>query len=335
VEETRRTVSVVIPTYRKKELLASTLSALGAQTYPCNLVEVVVIDDCSADGTSEFLRGLAPPFSLVALEHDRNRGRAAARNTAIRAAGGELVIFLDDDMRADPRLIEKHVRCHESNPHSAVIGNALTAPELGASNVFRYLDSRGVHKLRTGALVPPRYFLTNNASVPRTSLLEAGLFDEAFRSYGFEDTELAFRLERIAGLAFRYCADAVAHHIHHHSLDQLLEKRREGARSSLRLLLRKHPDRIVDLSVDALMPRRAGDGPVLRTRKLSVRAAVSGPMRALARRIACGPFLGRPTLWAIDLLVAAAYFDGLAESEASSARDGGTSVGSDRPLHRS
>ncbi len=313
MEATRKTVSVVVPTHRKKELLASTLNALGAQTYPCDLIEVVVVDDCSGDGTSDFLRELAPPFSLVRLEHSRNRGRACARNTAIRAATGELVVFLDDDMRADPKLIESHVRCHESNPGLAVIGNALTAPELGASNVFRYLDSRGVHKLPANAPAPSRYFLTNNASVPRSSLLEVGLFDETFRAYGYEDIEIAFRLERVAGLAFRYCPEAVAYHIHYHSLDQLLGKRFEGARSSLPVLLRKHPDRAAELSVEALMPADQGDGLALRARKLLMRAAMSKPPRALARRLACGRFLGRLTLTAIDFLVAAAYFDGLAE----------------------
>ena len=313
MDATRKAVSVVVPTHKKKELLASMLNALGAQTYPCDLIEVVVVDDCSGDGTSEFLRGLAPPFSLIPLEHDRNRGRACARNTAIREASGDLVVFLDDDMRADPKLIENHVRCHESNPGLAVIGNALTAPELGASNVFRYLDSRGVHKLPSNAPAPSRYFLTNNASVPRTALLDVGLFDEAFRSYGYEDIEIAFRLERVAGLAFLYCPEAVAYHIHHHSLDQLLGKRFEGARSSLRVLLRKHPDRAAELSMEALLPAHPSDGLALRTRKLLTRAAMSKAPRTVAHRLACGPFLGRLTLAAIDLLVAAAYLDGLAE----------------------
>lgn len=311
MEGVSRTVSVVIPTYRKKELLATTLNALVAQTYDAGLLEIVVVDDCSGDDTSDFLRGLCLPFTLVPVAHEVNKGRAAARNTGVRTATGELIVFLDDDMRADPRLIEGHVACHERHRGAAVIGNALTAAELGASNVFRYLDSRGVHKLRRGARVPSRYFLTNNSSVPRDALLDVGLFDEAFSSYGFEDTEIAFRLERDAGLEFRYCPRAVAHHIHHHSLDQFLRKRREAAGSSLRLLLEKHPDRARELSVDVLMPARADDRLGLRLRKLAVRSAMMEPSRRLARSVARGPFLGHLTLAAIDFLVAAAYLDGL------------------------
>lgn len=309
-----RTVSVVMPTHRKKELLASTLNALCAQTYPHDLIEVVVVDDCSGDDTWEFLRGLDTSFTLVPVCHEDNRGRATARNTAIRRATGDLAIFLDDDMRADPRLVEAHVHCHAVHPASVVIGNALTAPELGTSNVLRYMDTRGVHKLPAGAPVPARYFLTNNSSVARSALLDVGLFDETFRNYGFEDTELAFRLERIGGLCFRYCPDAVAYHIHYHSLEQLVEKRFESARASLPHLLEKHPERAEELSVSALLPPSREDGAAMRLRKLLVGAGMCPPALAAARALARGPFLGAATYRAIDLLIAAAYRRGLHEA---------------------
>ncbi len=311
-----RTVSVVVPTYRKKELLASTLNALGAQTYPHDLVEVVVVDDCSGDDTWEFLGGLSMPYTLVPIRHDVNRGRAAARNSAINAASGDLVLFLDDDMRSDARLVEAHVRFHGQHPNSLVIGNALTAPELGTSNALRYLDTRGVHKLPPDAPVPSRYFVTNNASVRRSALLSVGLFDETFRNYGFEDTELSFRLERDAKLRLRYCPDAVAYHIHYHSLDQLLDKRFESARGSLAYLLEKHPDRASDLSVDVLLPLARTDGPLMRLRKLILAAAMCPPIVALVKLLARGPFLGPVTYRAIDYLVASAYRRGLACSRA-------------------
>lgn len=319
MEGTSSTLSVVVPTFRKKELLAATLSALCAQTYPADLTQVVVVDDCSCDGTWEMLEGLGTPYSLVPVRHDTNRGRAAARNSAIRKATGALVIFLDDDMRADPGLLAAHAFAHAERPGCVVIGNAVTAPELGTSNVLRYLDTRGVHKLEPGSFVPARYFLTNNSSVPRRALLDVGLFDETFRNYGFEDTELAFRLERGAGLVFRYCPEALAYHIHHHSLDQLLAKRYESARGSLEHLLKKHPERAAELSVDVLIPTRATDGPSGRLRKALVSAAMSAPMVAAATAIARGPFLGGLTYKAIDLLVADSYRRGLRDSRSDGA----------------
>jgi glycosyltransferase involved in cell wall biosynthesis len=314
VDRAAKTVSIVVPTYRKKELLACTLNSLCAQTYPHDLFEAVVVDDCSADGTSEFLRGLRTPYRITALRHDANRGRAAARNTGIRAAEGELVVFLDDDMRTDPRFLACHVRFHDAHPNAAAIGNAVTAPELGDSLLFRYIDSRGVHKLRPGARSPARYFVTNNASVPRQALLDAGLFDETFRSYGFEDTELAFRLEERAGVSFWYLEDALAQHIHHHSIDQFLEKRRIAARSSLSYLLEKHPSRARDLSVEALLPPSPADRAGLRMRKLLASALMARPLVALARRLIGADWLGPAVYPLFDYLIAAEYRRGLGET---------------------
>lgn len=306
-----RTVSVVVPTFQKVDLLSTTLEALTGQTYPAGALEVVVVDDCSGDDTGAFLEGLDPPYRLTVETHAVNRGRAAARNTGIRAASGDLVVFLDDDMRAEPDLVAEHVAFHERHPGSAVIGNALTAPELGQSNVYSYLDTRGVHKLAPGDRAPARYFLTNNSSVPRTALLAAGLFDDSFASYGFEDMEIAYRLEREAGLRFWYCSAAVAYHIHSHTLDELLAKRLEGARSSLPLLLRKFPEKASDLSVDALLPSSPSDPTALRMKKALVALATAPPFLALARAVARAEFLGAASRPFIDLLVAASYREGL------------------------
>lgn len=307
-------VSVVIPTFGKADLLSDTLTALGRQTYPPDLTEVVVVDDCSPDRTTEMLSGLTTRFVLKRLRHDANRGRAAARNSGIRGASGELVVFLDDDMRADPRLIEEHVSFHGSHRSAAVIGNALTAPELGRSNVFAYLDTRGVHKLRPGSRSPARYFLTNNSSVPREALISAGLFDESFLSYGFEDMDIAYRLERNAGLLFWYCADAVAYHMHHHTLDQLLSKRLESARTTLPHLIGKHPDRVGDLSLDLLLPPSVRDTASLRARKLLFRALAAPPLERAARAAAPCACLGRLAYPVLDYLIACQYRRGLAEA---------------------
>lgn len=269
-----RSVSVVIPTYRKREFLEPTLHSLAAQTYPSDSTEVVVVDDCSGDGTADYLQGLDVPYSLVAISHEVNKGRAAARNTAIRAATGDLVVFVDDDMRCDPDFLEQHVRFHEEHAGAVAVGSAVTAPELGHATVYSYLDEMGVHRLEPGSRCPSRYFVTNNASVARQPLLDVGLFDESFRRYGFEDTELAFRLEDQAGLAFFFCADAVAYHLHDQSLDDVLAKRIDTARP-LRRLLAKHPHRARELSADVLMPVGPGDPVPLRLRKLAIAAATN------------------------------------------------------------
>ncbi len=288
----RSTVTVVMPTRDRMGFLAESLASLAAQTYPMDLMEVVVVDDRSVDGTSEFLTSLDTPFMLVAIRRELNEGRAAARNTALEAATGDIVIFIDDDMRCDERLLEAHVAFHETHPAAAVIGSAVQAPELGRSTVFSYLDQMGVHKLSPNSPSPARFFVTNNASAPREAIIAVGLFDESFREYGFEDCELAFRLEDDAGLTFWYCADAVAYHLHSQTLDDVLRKRREAA-IPLFKAVEKHPERADELSVPALLPPSPDDAPSMRARKFLARLATNrvfhGAVRAIARTIWLGP----------------------------------------------
>jgi glycosyltransferase involved in cell wall biosynthesis len=305
-----RSVSVIIPTYRKREFLEPTLTSLGRQTYPAEFTEVVVVDDCSGDGTFEFLKSLETPFTLVPVVHEVNKGRSAARNTAIRTATGDLAVFIDDDMLCEPDLIERHVRFHEEHPGTVVIGSALTAPELGRKTVYSYLDDMGVHRHPSGSVVPARYFVTNNSSVERRRLLEVGLFDESYRRYGFEDTELAFRLEDEAGLRFMYCGEAVAYHLHDQTLDDVLEKRRVSARPLMRLLAR-HPHRAGELSVDVLLPPAAGDGTWLRLRKLVVAAATNRLFYSLVKSIAGAVWLRGLSRDVMVYLIACQYRRGL------------------------
>lgn len=307
-----RSVSVVIPTYGKLGCLRATLESLAAQSYPADLTEVVVVDDCSDDGTSAFLEGLEASYSLVALRHDTNRGRAAARNTAIEAAGGELVVFVDDDMRCEPDLIERHVECQTAHGDCVTIGSAVTAPELGRSTVYAYLDEMGVHRLAAGSRAPARYFVTNNSSVPRRCLIEAGLFDESFRNYGFEDAELGFRLEDVAGMEFWFCDRAVSYHVHAQTLDQVLDKRFDTA-LPLTLLLERHPNRAKELSVDVLLPPSPDDPPGLRFRKLAVLLITNPLFYAVARGLARGVWLGPLSCRTMMFLIACQYRRGLRE----------------------
>jgi glycosyltransferase involved in cell wall biosynthesis len=95
-------ISVVIPTHNRKRLIAPTLAgALGQEDVE---VEVIVVDDCSSDGTAERLRRIGDP-RLRVLRHPENRRQAAARNTGIEAAQGDWVALLDDDDLWAPRKL--------------------------------------------------------------------------------------------------------------------------------------------------------------------------------------------------------------------------------------
>jgi GT2 family glycosyltransferase len=245
-------ISVVIPTMNKLEQLRLTLAALLLPDADIDTPwEVVVVDDGSVDGTAEFLRDLvaghrssSPALHVVAP--GVNLGRARARNLGARNASGNWILFLDDDIVIPPGLVGAHYKLLKNNPGCGTIGYAITEPSLVDGPHFHYLDSRGTARLGPGP-APARFFVTQNAAVPREEFLSVGGFDEAFSAYGFEDMEVAFRLEDLAGIRFFAVPEPVPRHVHHHTLTEYLEKKVECGRHSLIRMAEKHPRRMKEM----------------------------------------------------------------------------------------
>ena len=97
-------LSVVIPTFNRQRVLERTLPSLLAQDFPPENYEIIVVVDGSTDGTAQMLRELKPMCAFRVLDSP-HRGPGAARNLGIRAAVGELVLFLDDDLVCTPGLL--------------------------------------------------------------------------------------------------------------------------------------------------------------------------------------------------------------------------------------
>jgi glycosyltransferase involved in cell wall biosynthesis len=246
-------LSVVIPTYRKAEELARTLEALVPQCATLSgQCELIVVDDGSQDReTRKVIASNLDRLPLREAGSGVNEGRARARNRGWRAAMGEFVLFLDDDIVLEPGSLDAHLRAQRGLP-AVYLGIVHTAPAIVDSPLFAYLDSRAVAKLPPGARAPARYFLTQNASLPRAALETVGGFDAAFSTYGFEDMDLAFRVEDACGLDFFQLPAARGAHVHHHTLDDYLQKKRLCGAHSLRLLARKHPQRLRQMRLDIL-----------------------------------------------------------------------------------
>lgn len=107
----RATVSVVVPTWNRRELLSRTLTSVFVQSRAPD--EVLVVDDGSTDGTGETVRRAFPEVRLLSQE---NRGVSAARNRGIAAATGEWIALLDSDDEWHPRKLERQLDELARNP---------------------------------------------------------------------------------------------------------------------------------------------------------------------------------------------------------------------------
>lgn len=304
-------ISVVVPTYGRRELLFEALSSLARQV-DAPPFEVLVIDDGADAALGVWVAGLGLPLEVRVLHHASNRGRSAARNTGIAEARGEVIQFLDSDMRVAAGFLAAHAALQNA-PDVVVLGRIVTAPEIPRTPYVEYTDSRGVQKVPPGAPIPSRYFMTGNSSVAAALLARAGGFDEEFDEYGGEDTEMGYRLAAHGG-KFRYAEGALAEHLDLHGVRATAVRLRRYGERMLPILVRKVPTACEELRLHYVERPARGDGAALAVRKALA--------RVFARRAFWEPaaFLGerlpRGVRWdgLYDFIRAAAYLEGYRRS---------------------
>jgi glycosyltransferase involved in cell wall biosynthesis len=101
-------ITVIVPTYNRRETLGRAVTSLLAQTY--SDIEVIIVDDASTDGTEEFVR---QEFSDTRIRYERlkeNAGADAARNYGLDIARGKFVAFLDSDDELFPEAFDRLMR---------------------------------------------------------------------------------------------------------------------------------------------------------------------------------------------------------------------------------
>ncbi|HXP94347.1 MAG TPA: glycosyltransferase [Candidatus Binatia bacterium] len=217
-------ISIIIATRDRASYLLRALDSLERQI-DAPPFEVIVVDNGSTDETPQIARAAAGRFALTYL-HEAEPNRGAARNRGLARAGGELIAFIDDDVWLPQRFLAAHAAAHAAEASLAVSGPIINVP------------SYDVMPRPTPANYSRAFFCTCNVSLPKAALEAAGGFDERFRLYGWEDTELGLRL-RESGLRRRFAWDAFLYHIKppaRDTLDVATRRTIEKARMAARLI---------------------------------------------------------------------------------------------------
>ncbi|CAD6009874.1 glycosyltransferase family 2 protein [Agreia sp. COWG] len=219
--KTLPTVSVIVVHFEQQRQLDRTLLALSRQTYPAELLEVIVVDDGSA---------VHPAMShgaRLVRQEDEGFRLAAARNLGVASSRGEVLCFLDADTAPEPGYVEaitrlpalaaecvavgrrRHTRfdaCADdapievAAPAAAIDEPRWLAEAYAASRNLLDADNRSYRFVIGAVIACSRWFFD-----------EAGGFDESFTRYGGEDWEWAHRAW-IGGAVFAHVPHAVAWH---------------------------------------------------------------------------------------------------------------------------
>lgn len=174
-------VTVVIPTYNRANLLRRAVDSVVAQTF--RDLELIIVDDGSSDGTGEAVQAFRDP-RVVFLRHSTNRGAPAARNTGIRHARGRYVAFLDADDEWLPRKLEVQLQLFRETD----------LPRLGLVTSYAFSAYEGRRKVLAPSSRRPRRgwlfeellqrrpvipWATSGLLVRQEALDESTMFDES------------------------------------------------------------------------------------------------------------------------------------------------------------
>ena len=188
------TISVIVPAYRAAHLLPGVLAPLLEMQQRGDVIEVLVIDDCSPDDTAE----VAQRLGARVLRTPRNGGPGAARNLAAAEARGNILWLVDSDVIADPSGAAIIAEAFRDPTVKAVFGSYDTTPagtpwfSRYKNLVHRFYHQRGRREART--------FWAGCGAVERALFLRIDGFDvETYKVPSIEDIELGYRISSAGG----------------------------------------------------------------------------------------------------------------------------------------
>lgn len=233
-------VSVVVPTYKRPDLLRNCLDALLEQDFDPRGYEIVVVDNAGSEETRRLVESIPQANSRVGagsagiypvvyyLEESERPGPAAARNLGWKFAHGEFIAFTDDDCIPDSRWLKEGLRQLREG-YDAVIGRTVV-PITGIPTDYE----KNISRLETAE------FVTANCFIRCSALQAAGGFDERFTTAWREDSDLHFRILSLSLKVGRASNARVVHPVRPARWGISVKEQRKSMFNAL--LFKKYPD---------------------------------------------------------------------------------------------
>jgi GT2 family glycosyltransferase len=200
--------SIVIPTRGRPSYLQVALESIAPQAAAAG-ADVLVIDD---SGPSADIRALAERFNVRYEPHPRRLGLNVARNTGVERSSGELVVFVDDDVRAHPGWLVALLDAAERHPRVDVFAGPIRAKLEGRAPRGCGRERPPITTLDLGAEdTDTKYAWGANMTIRRSALERVGPFDVALEQGG-DEQEWQERHRRAGGAPARYVAAAAVDH---------------------------------------------------------------------------------------------------------------------------
>ena len=211
--------SIIIPSHNNKNQLKHTLKALAEQEFPRNKYEIIIVDDGSADQTKRAVKNFMEQYPslnmkmiffprVVEKKQGDNRFRAGiARNLGVKHSEGEILAFLDSDILTPASYLRELEKEHKEadvillkryhlKPKAPINYISFEPQRL---KKWHYIEEKHYwgafyEKGFENVKCPWKYICTYGLSLSKMDFQEAGAFGKNFVFYGFEDTDLGYRL---------------------------------------------------------------------------------------------------------------------------------------------
>ena len=280
-------VSVAIITLNNKPTIERCLESIDDLDYPRDKYEIVVLDGGSSDGTLDLLQKFR-----VKQVIDRRPCRGAARNTAVKNCGGELIAFTDADCMVDKRWLKSHVSIHRDPRIMVAAGSVLQGGDFGLPTTLYHstyfaTQSPATTRRNTWEIA------TCNASFKASSFKVAGPFQELDRG---EESLLCWKIIQ-KGFQVVFDPSPKVVHLHRHmNFNALFKRSREEGYS------------------DRLLQGAFGDRAPFRLPKSYALVAILTPSLAMARlaryftKLVSGGYKKTRALLSIPVLIASSFY---------------------------